>query len=964
MEGKPMRNKLFLTLICTALLLGCLAFTVSATDHVAMIGTTSYQSLQAAVDAYADPASPIKLMADIEEPVTVSKSVYLDLNGFDVTGKITVSAGTLYCMDSQTDDYTVDDANSYGKLIQVSGAVAGVPAEAAYAEDGYLMVEKDNALSFHRVNLQITAMSLRCENAGVYYTCRFAADELAASQVQTYGVALSVAGTPNRENMETSCLYTSFTNFTAGSTSQNSVLLQNIMVQNQTTQNNEARSNTPIYGRAYLQTETGAYLFGQPVERSFAEQVQLSAGDTCWKDLNASQKNAAVSMYRIYAPVMRQWGVKNIESYMSLNRDDPLVSPGQTLKVLAVTSSFGLNTTQLLYDVAVAEGYDPKDVTVARLYTSGCTLEKHITYAPNKPVYQYTKVSGDPEIVAEHAAKGQVAGKLFTIATEGNATLLDGLLDEEWDIIFMQQGARVASIMDSYTDAQGRDYITRLRDIMQPYVDQHCPNARFVWNMLWAYDKGSPQYPFNTTFNSDQDAMYQANVDTTMAYVVPRTDYDRIIPTGTAIQNARTSFFGETLSRDTYHLNNLGGTIAAYGLFAVLTGREVTEINLDIVTASNKNGIGSATKITTPFREDEKLAIIESINNALRNPYAVTPSAYPPDDDSNYNYTDKLKFIEGTNLAYCPACKIRASWTEINQDNVKTLETNGLLNTTLSGSYHFYLSSDVEYTAASASNSMFHLGSSGGAVCVHLNDNDLTATNCAISVIAGNSKINMMGTGTVSGNHVHASQKFRGSAFVLNSGTTVSNPGVLRLYSGTYVQPASNTQLAPISTSFQGGLIEIFDDVTVTGNTGKYSLALHSANNNADATTKYDEVINIYGGTFNRPIHTEVFDKSSINNTKLNIAGGTFNDGIELDGHTDINITGSPVIRGAGLKIPAGVIATLETLEQGASIIVDATGVFTIANPLAEDYLKYFTPAKDNYKISVNNNIFSCNPVN
>ena len=176
----------------------------------------------------------------------------------------------------------------------------------------------------------------------------------------------------------------------------------------------------------------------------------------------------------------------------------------------------------------------------------------------------------------------------------------------------MQQGARVASIMDSYTDAQGRDYITRLRDIMQPYVDQHCPNARFVWNMLWAYDKGSPQYPFNTTFNSDQDAMYQANVDTTMAYVVPRTDYDRIIPTGTAIQNARTSFFGETLSRDTYHLNNLGGTIAAYGLFAVITGREITEINLDIVTASNKNGIGSAVKITTPFREDEKLAIIES----------------------------------------------------------------------------------------------------------------------------------------------------------------------------------------------------------------------------------------------------------------------------------------------------------------------------------------------------------------
>ena len=50
---------------------------------------------------------------------------------------------------------------------------------------------------------------------------------------------------------------------------------------------------------------------------------------------------------------------------------------GKTLKILAITSSFGLNTTQLLYDVAVAEGYDPEDVTVARLYTSGCTLKNY-----------------------------------------------------------------------------------------------------------------------------------------------------------------------------------------------------------------------------------------------------------------------------------------------------------------------------------------------------------------------------------------------------------------------------------------------------------------------------------------------------------------------------------------------------------------------------------------------------------
>ena len=951
-----MRNKFFAVLLAVMLLGCCFAVTVAAADDVAMIGTTGYSTLQDAVAAYCDASQPIRLVADVTENVTINKNVYLDLNGFDLSG-VTVTAGTLYCMDSQTDDYTVNDAAGYGTLTDFSGKIKGVPAGAACAEDGYMAVRDEVGYSFHRVNLQIYAMSLRTEDVGVYYKCHFAADEVAAQCVKSYGIALSVKEIPNKENLDESCKYSVFTDFNPGTNDQNSTLLQNIMEQTDTQKTNEENSQMPVFGRAYILTEQNEYLFGNAVKRSFADQVKLAASDEHWQDLSADQKDALIALYREYVPVMRQWGINNVESRMSLNGDDPLVSD-KSLKVLAVTSSFGLNTTQLLYDIAVAEGYEPENVTVARLYTSGCTLEKHITYAPNKPVYQYTIVSGNPDVVAEHS--GMVAGKLFTVKTEGNATLLEGLQDEQWDIIFMQQGARVASIMDSYTDAQGRDYITRLRDIMKPYVDQHCPDARFVWNMLWAYDKGSPQYPFNTTFKSDQDAMYQANVDTTMEYVVPRTDYDRIIPTGTAIQNARTSYFGETLSRDTYHLNNLGGTIAAYGLFAVLTGQEITEINLDIVTASNKNGIGSAAKITTPFTEKEKLVIMESVNNALRNPYAVTESQYPPVDYSSYNYTDELKFVEGTNVAVCPACKAEVSWIEINQDNVKSLESQGLLGTNLVARYHFYLSEDVTFTA-SGSGSMFHLSSAGGNVCVHLNGNDLTATNCAISVMAGNNKLNMMGTGTVSGNHNHATQKFRGSAFVLNSGNAITDPAVLRLYSGNYVQPETNTQLAPVTTSFQGGMLEIFEDATITGNAGGYSVVLTTTNVKGTATTTAcDEVVNIYGGTFNRPLYAKDAQYTSIRNTELNISGGTFNDGIIIDKYTSLNLTGSPVIKGAGLVIPEGVIITLETLETGASINLDATGRFTIANPLASDYVKYFNPVKSGYQVLAENNVLFC----
>ena len=63
---------------------------------------------------------------------------------------------------------------------------------------------------------------------------------------------------------------------------------------------------------------------------------------------------------------------------------------GKSLKLLAVTSSFGLNTTELLYEIAKADGYE--EVIVGRLYGSGCSLEKHVLNAYNeRPFYMYTR---------------------------------------------------------------------------------------------------------------------------------------------------------------------------------------------------------------------------------------------------------------------------------------------------------------------------------------------------------------------------------------------------------------------------------------------------------------------------------------------------------------------------------------------------------------------------------------------
>ena len=271
------------------------------------------------------------------------------------------------------------------------------------------------------------------------------------------------------------------------------------------------------------------------------------------------------------------------------------VCDGKTLKMLCVTSSFGLNTTQLLYEIAKDQGAE--NVVIGRLYVSGCKLSQHVQYSQtNEPVYDYTK---------------NTTGEWVKIQ---NTSLLYGLQDEEWDIIFLQQGAHTAGQINTY-----KDYI----DQMMVYFNENKtnPNARFIWNMTWAFQQDSTDGTFANIYGADQMNMYNMILNCVQEKVVPRTDYAAIIPSGTAVQNARTSYFGDTLTKDTLHLNNLGRVIAGYTAWATLTGKPITEINLPPVSSYD---------LPEPLllTEADKAVIIEAVNNAIANPWEVTPSSY------------------------------------------------------------------------------------------------------------------------------------------------------------------------------------------------------------------------------------------------------------------------------------------------------------------------------------------------
>ena len=118
--------------------------------------------------------------------------------------------------------------------------------------------------------------------------------------------------------------------------------------------------------------------------------------------------------------------------------------------------------------------------------------------------------------------------------------------------------------------------------------------------------------------------------------VEPNKNIVKIVPNGTAIQNARTSYVGDTLTRDGYHLSlQLGRYIAGLTFFHALTGRSIENISY------RPEGITTALY---------KLAI-ESATNAVKEPWDVTESQYSEEPAIDFSQYEKLE-LNWTPLGY------------------------------------------------------------------------------------------------------------------------------------------------------------------------------------------------------------------------------------------------------------------------------------------------------------------------
>ena len=267
------------------------------------------------------------------------------------------------------------------------------------------------------------------------------------------------------------------------------------------------------------------------------------------------------------------------------NEETEVIPMTKTLKILALGNSFTVDATRHLWGIAKDGGVE--NVVVGNLYIGSCTLDTHWSNISNDlSRYTYYKSTS--------AAKP---------TTTENYSVERALKDEDWDVFVFHQASISASKPETYT---------HFNEIIDYMLASH-PDATVFYQSSWAYQHDSTHSGFHETYNGDQMYMYNKLLECTQQVAVPNERIEAIIPVGTSAQNLRTTYIGDTITRDGYHLNyGFGRYMAGLAWFAVITGGSID--NVDFIPEEY------------PDIAEKLPAIKESVKNALANPFEITES--------------------------------------------------------------------------------------------------------------------------------------------------------------------------------------------------------------------------------------------------------------------------------------------------------------------------------------------------
>lgn len=235
-----------------------------------------------------------------------------------------------------------------------------------------------------------------------------------------------------------------------------------------------------------------------------------------------------------------QWSIAQAQEVSDTLTQDSIV------RVLAIGNSFSQDAVeQYLWELAQEAGVK---MIIGNAYRGGQGFHSHwIDVTEQNNTFEYRKVQNGVRTNTPRSA------------------LADIITDEPWNYITFQQVSQESGLTTTF-----EPYLTELIQYTQTL--QTNPNAIYGYHQTWAYSHDSTHGGF-ANYGNRQEVMYDSICQAVQYATAMHPELSFVVPSGTAIQNARTTYLGDNMNRDGYHLDyKMGRYTAACAWFETLTG--------------------------------------------------------------------------------------------------------------------------------------------------------------------------------------------------------------------------------------------------------------------------------------------------------------------------------------------------------------------------------------------------------
>lgn len=264
----------------------------------------------------------------------------------------------------------------------------------------------------------------------------------------------------------------------------------------------------------------------------------------------------------------------------------------KALKVLAIGNSFVDDPMAYFNDIVKASGIDASALCVYSAVKGGASLE----------YWAITCQTGDKVII------NRCTGAMTMPITQAP---LNQLLAQDWDVVTVQQLSDLSQKPESFNPSLS---------YLIGQIREQCPNKNVViaWQQVWSYWDGDLDKSISNWQNISEVAKLTFNYG-----------IDMIIPTGTAIQNARMSSLNTPhgLLRDSKHLAyGVGRYVAACTWFEALIAPvyDVSVVGNTAIHAITESEQAISTYETTPVTEENRTLCQQCAAAAVANPIEIS----------------------------------------------------------------------------------------------------------------------------------------------------------------------------------------------------------------------------------------------------------------------------------------------------------------------------------------------------